>query len=192
MTSCRWLYPKKDAKEPVANLDKGQTKASVKNKEWVPLQTNPSGIGSSNAFAALEVTNTKVMKIVKDIADNTFSFPLQNIVDHVAKRTMPQVTEPVLTLATNETQDELHAEGDEVHSGSATSSPVVSAIPLISAEEHDQVNDEVMDANFPVHGAGLSADVSIGGEDSTSESVEDDILVIDVDTTRANMDGVPS
>jgi len=103
-----------------------------------------------------------------------------------------RVIEPVLTLAMNETQDELHAKGDGVHPGSATSSPVVSAIPLISAEKHDQVNDEVMDANFPAHGAGLSADASIGGEDSTSKSAEEDIHVIDVDTTRADMDGVPS
>jgi len=141
VTSCRWLYPRKDAIEPAAKIDKGKTKAPVKNIESVPLQTNPSGIGSSNAFAALE-TNTKVTETetVRDIADNTFSFPLQNVVDHVPQRTLPQVTEPVLTLAMNVAQDDVV--GDEVHSGSGTKSPVVSIIPLISAEEHDQVNDE--------------------------------------------------
>jgi len=72
------------------NLDEGKTKAPVKNEEWVPLQTNPSGIGSSNAFASLDVRNTKVMETIKDIAGNTFRFPLQNVVDHVPQRTMPQ------------------------------------------------------------------------------------------------------
>lgn len=52
----------------------------------MPFQTNPSGIGSSNDFAVLEVTNTNETNIVKNIADNTFSFPLQNVVDHVPQR----------------------------------------------------------------------------------------------------------
>jgi len=141
VTSCRWLYPKKDAKDLVAKIDKGKTKVLVKNKEWVPLQTNPSGIGSSNEFTAL-VTNTRETELVTDIVDKSFSFPLQNVMDHVPQRTLPQVIETVLTLATNETQDDLHYVGDEVHSGSVISSPVVSTIPLISAEDHDQVNDE--------------------------------------------------
>jgi len=132
VTNYRWLYPRKEVKEPVAKIDKGKTKAPVENMEWVPLQTNPLGIGSSNAFVALE-THTKVTETetetVRD-TDNKFSFPLQNIADHVPQRTLPQVAGPVLTLGTNVTQDGVV--GDEVHSGSATNSPVVSTIPLIS------------------------------------------------------------
>nr|ABE93038.1 N-6 Adenine-specific DNA methylase [Medicago truncatula] len=192
VTNCRWLYPKKHVQEPVAIIDKGKTKEPVKKKDWVPLQTNPSGIGSSNAFAALEMTNTTETKIVKNIADNTFCFPLQNVVDHVLQRKMLQLAEPVLTLATNEVQDdELIAEGDGVQSGSATASPVVSEIPVISAEqniEQDQLYDEGVAANL--HGAGLTADVTLDGEVLATESSDDD--VIDVDKTSAAMDGIPS
>lgn len=134
VTNYQWLYPKNHVKEPVATIDKGKTKEPVKKKDWVPLQTNPLGIGSSNAFAALEMTNTTEKETIKNMADNTFSFPLQNVVDHVPQRKMLQLTEPVLTLATNEVQDELIVVGDGVQSGCATDSPVVSEIPVISAE----------------------------------------------------------
>jgi hypothetical protein len=108
---------------------------------------------------------------------------------------LPHETEPILTLVTNEAQDDaLSVEGDGGQSGSATRSPVVSEIPLISVEqnvEQEQLNDDdVMAANFPEHGADLSADVSVGGEVSATdipESSDDDIVVIDGDNTSANI-----
>jgi len=49
-------------------LTTGSQRILVKKKEWVPLRTNPSGIGSSNAFAALDATLTEETVPVKDIA----------------------------------------------------------------------------------------------------------------------------
>lgn len=54
VTACRWLYPRKEkdtdaAKETVAQ---GKKPVPTKRLEWVPLQDNPSGIGSSAAFQA--------------------------------------------------------------------------------------------------------------------------------------------
>jgi len=65
VTSYRWLYPKKDVIEPIATVDKGKTKVQVKRKQWIPLRTNPTGIGSSNVFAALEVINNKEQETEK-------------------------------------------------------------------------------------------------------------------------------
>jgi hypothetical protein len=107
---------------------------------------------------------------------------------------LPHETEPILTLVTNEAQDDaLSVEGDGGQSGSATRSPVVSEIPLISVEqnvEQEQLNDDdVMAANFPEHGADLSSDIFVSGEVSADipESSDDDIFVIDGDNTSANI-----
>jgi len=193
VTSCRWLYPKKDVKEPVTNVDKGKKKVLVEKNVWVPTQTNPTGIGSSNAFAALEVTNTTGTKSVKYIADNSFSFALHNVVDRVPQRTTPHETEPILTLVTNEAQDDaLSVEGDGGQSGSATRPTVVSELPLISVEqnmEQAQLNDDdVIAATLSEHGADLNADVSVGGEvlvTDIPECSDDDIVVIHGDNTSA-------
>jgi len=54
VTTCRWLYPRKEkdtnaAKEKVAQ---GKKPVPTKGLEWVPLKDNSSGIGSSAAFQA--------------------------------------------------------------------------------------------------------------------------------------------
>jgi len=58
----------------------------------VPLRSNPSDIGSSNAFAALIVTQTQDRVPVKDVAANSFSFALQNVTDEVPQHVRPQPT----------------------------------------------------------------------------------------------------
>jgi len=74
LSSCRWLYPRKEIVETPA-IDKGKQKVSVKRKEWVPHRTNPSGIGSSNVFEALaDPPPTEQPLLTKNIAENSFSF----------------------------------------------------------------------------------------------------------------------
>jgi len=99
------LYPRKQINEPSANVDKGNLKVISKKKEWVPLKSNPSGIGSSNAFAALDVTQTQYEVLVKDVAANSFSFALQYVTDEVPQRVLLQVDEPILNLVTNVAHD---------------------------------------------------------------------------------------
>jgi len=188
VTNCRWLYPKKDANEPV---DKGKAKVLVQKTTWVPAQTNPTRISSSNVFEAQAVTNTKGTKPAKDTADNSFSFALQNVVDQVPQRTLPIETEQVPQDAA------LPVEGDGGHSGSATRSLVVPEIQLVSAEqnmEQEQLSDDdVMAANLSEHGANLSADAYAGGEVSAAnipDSSDDDVVVtvvIDGGNTSANI-----
>jgi len=110
----------------------------------VPLRTNPSGIGSSNAFAALADTHTQDEVLVKDIAANTFSFALQNVADENPQRVLPRVDEPILTLVTNEVHDDVIShEGDRMLLGvDVTRSPVSFASPL-SLVEHVDVQEEL-------------------------------------------------
>ena len=53
VTSCRWLYPRKEIKVPQEAFVEGKSKVQSKKQDWVPLEENPSNIGSSKAFAAL-------------------------------------------------------------------------------------------------------------------------------------------
>lgn len=125
VNNCRWLYPRKDFSTTAAISDKGKAQAMVKRREWAPLRTNPSGIGSSNTFAALEMT--KEMKIVKEIAPSSFSIPLQHVEDVVPQRTLPQATEPVLTLIHKDVHN-VFLEGD-------TTRPPVASVPLFAQEK---------------------------------------------------------
>jgi len=83
LTSCRWLYPQKENKEPHVNVDKGRSKVISKKQEWVPLRVNTSGICSFNAFVALTETQAHVVDTVKDVAANSFRFALQNVTNEV-------------------------------------------------------------------------------------------------------------
>lgn len=52
VSSCRWLYPPKESTVGTENVNKGMKQMPVCRMDWVPKKDNPSGIGSSKAFAA--------------------------------------------------------------------------------------------------------------------------------------------
>jgi hypothetical protein len=136
------LYPRKENKEPV---DKGKSTVITKKKEWVPLRSNPFGIGSSNAFAALALaeTHTQDAVPVKDVASNSFSFALQNVTDEVPQCVLALVDEPVLTLVINAVHDnvQLRAAGKMLPVSDVTLSPVAYVI-LSHFDEHVDVQEE--------------------------------------------------
>jgi len=103
VTNFRWLYPRKDvmSKEKVA---KGKTQLPVTKPQWVPTKDNPSGIGSSKAFAAPPGTTTPQESIpaieVPDVL--TPAAPTQQqasprVSDEIPQGSLP--SHPVLELA---------------------------------------------------------------------------------------------
>jgi hypothetical protein len=52
VSSCRWLYPQKDKTVHKERNVQGKKPVSTPKENWVPIKDNPSGIGSSLAFAA--------------------------------------------------------------------------------------------------------------------------------------------
>jgi len=70
VTNCRWLYPRKEdmSKDKVA---KGKTQMPTKKPQWVPTKENPSGIGSSIAFAAPKPTEPQINMTATDVSTST-------------------------------------------------------------------------------------------------------------------------
>jgi len=52
VSSCQWLYPRKDINEAKENTVKGKKQVPLTKLGWMPTKENPSGIGSSSAFEA--------------------------------------------------------------------------------------------------------------------------------------------
>jgi len=61
ISSCRWLYPKKDNIVHKKNIVQGKKPAPVPKQTWAPIKDNPSGIGSSIAFAAPQTNKEPVI-----------------------------------------------------------------------------------------------------------------------------------
>jgi len=94
VANCRWLYPRKDA--PTQNNkkdagDKGKEQIPTQKTVWMPLEDNPSGTGSSKAFAVPPSATVTVPITSPDSnhahqspqqrapSDTSFSFALQNV-----------------------------------------------------------------------------------------------------------------
>jgi hypothetical protein len=52
VSACRWLYPRKDSSASKEAIVQGKKLVPSRQQNWVPSKENPSGIGSSIAFAA--------------------------------------------------------------------------------------------------------------------------------------------
>jgi len=177
--------------EPSSNVDKGKWKVISKMKELVPLRSDPSGIGSSNAFAALDVTQTQDEIPVKDVAANSFSFALQNVTDEVPQRVLPQVDEPILTLVTNEAHDDVLSVEVEITLSVSDDirSPVAYVLPLIFGElvdVQDNLNEQhvhiILSSSAspqPAHNANL--------DDSYDATLEPPINTSHVDVVVSEM-----
>ena len=53
VTVCRRLYPRKDTTTPKEQIAQGKKQVPATKTTWVPINDNPSGIGSSAAFGAV-------------------------------------------------------------------------------------------------------------------------------------------
>jgi len=50
VTTCRWLYPRKENIVNKERVNKEKSQIPAKKFDWVPIQENPSGVGSFKAF----------------------------------------------------------------------------------------------------------------------------------------------
>ena len=55
ITVCRRLYPRQETSAPKERIDKGKKQVPITKTTWVPIKENPTGIGSSLAFAATTI-----------------------------------------------------------------------------------------------------------------------------------------
>jgi hypothetical protein len=78
VTNCRWLYPRKDvmSKDKVA---KGKTQIPVTKPQWVPTKENPSGIGSSKAFAEPSPTEPQTKMPAANASSSAAPTPTQTL-----------------------------------------------------------------------------------------------------------------
>jgi hypothetical protein len=77
VTTCRWLYPRKDNNTAKEKVVQGKKKISSKRLEWVPLKDNSLGIGSSAAFQDPQQNPTPVSPQLQQQAFDK-AVPVQN------------------------------------------------------------------------------------------------------------------
>jgi len=51
VSACRWFYPRKETNTHKDKIVQGKKPVPTMKQNWVPIKDNPSGIGSSTAFA---------------------------------------------------------------------------------------------------------------------------------------------
>jgi hypothetical protein len=107
VTGCRWLYLRKESQVPHEIVVKGKAQVQPKKQAWVPLKDNPSGVGSSTAFAAPSEKHFTVAP-PKDMAAKSFSLALQNVTDEIPQGVLPHSDMPVLELVTVDAHDDVH------------------------------------------------------------------------------------
>lgn len=185
-------------KEKIAQ---GKKQLPTQRIEWAPLQDNPSGIGSYAAFQqpvsrpaalekALQIQHSSPQPVstetVKEPAPSTISIPLQNVEEVVPQRTLPQYTEPVLTLVRKDVQ-EVSLERDRA----ATSPPIASA-SLFTQEKVQEISVEVpFDVTSPAASLpDVEVEVNIDGDGSDTAQIEGSVDACKEDD--AAVDGEPS
>jgi hypothetical protein len=121
VTSCCWLYPRKEGKVSKKIAIKGMKQIPTSKQYWMPIKENPSDVGSSKAFAAPATTEVatyiekSIVATTTQVSDNShqmqathtpvasttmisiyFSFALQYVSDKIPHMDLPQPTSPVL------------------------------------------------------------------------------------------------
>jgi hypothetical protein len=114
VTNCCWLYLRKEGIVPKENVTKGKAHVTSKKLEWVPVQENLSGIGSSKTFAAPTEPSITVTDTFADTPAN---------VDTV----------------TNTTESQTHLVADEVPQGTLSLRPMLELNHVV----HDDVLSNV-------------------------------------------------
>jgi len=113
--NCRWLYPRKDvmSKDKVA---KGKTQIPATKPHWVLTNENPSGIGSSKAFAE-PIILAETQKSMTAAAMPTTAAPAQQQTSPRVFEDIPQEpVQPVLELVDDVHDDVLSDDVEHVNS----------------------------------------------------------------------------
>jgi hypothetical protein len=104
---CRCMYPRKESQVAQETIVKGKAQVQSKKQAWVSLKDNHSGVGSSMAFAVPAEKHSNVAP-PKDMAGNSSSFALQNVMDEIPQGVLPHSDMPVLELVTVDAHDDVH------------------------------------------------------------------------------------
>jgi len=92
VTACRWLYPRKDTTTPKEKIAQGKKQVPTTKTTWVPINDNPSCIGSSAAFGA----------VTKVVPQQTMATPVtvQGDIDTTISKMETETTTVELELVT--------------------------------------------------------------------------------------------
>jgi len=103
VSSCRWLYPRKDSIVHKEKIVQGKKPVPTTKQNWVPIKDNPSGIGSSLAFAAPQ---KNVDLVTAETETHTITVHQQEIPKELEQHATIVVDEPVQHSAIDDVSDE--------------------------------------------------------------------------------------
>jgi len=126
ISSCRWLYPKKDNIVHKENIVQGKKPAPVPKQTWAPIKDNPSGIGSSIAFAAPQ---TNKEPVITEAEAHTIAVQQQDIPQEAVNHEIFAVEEQSPSAAVKVPSEHQNLgsdtiEGDTTHHLEHTNSPL--------------------------------------------------------------------
>lgn len=158
VSSCRWLYPPKESTVNTEAVNKGKKHILTRRTDWVPAKDNPSGIGSSKAFAhpAAVPTEQQPLTVPQPVAHQL---------------TKPQQTPPV----TVQHDTSFTAEKDH-------ESEHVTLIENITDDQHDNVYVEEENADAQLN---VDTEVNFQVDDNLEQINDTPIQVAAVEDTLA-------
>ena len=147
VTVCRWLYPRQDNNAHKQAVTQGKKQAPTKKQIWTPTTENPSGIGSSLAFAGPQQDVTPAMTAaVSPPQEPTAEVPPPTepttlVPTYTATAVPAHVTVQQDTLTTNKHQDvqqeiTLEVDNSDAHNVADTMEQT-SDIPIQAAMVHN-------------------------------------------------------
>ena len=149
ITVCRQLYPRQETSAPKERIDKGKKQIPITKTTWVPIKENPTGIGSSLAFAATTILEpARVERQNNSAAGSSLAFgatipeqvrveeeiePQHNSAAHVQKTTdvEPVQSAPQLDLPNQHQRESTveHSEAIPVETQNINNDESIDAIP---------------------------------------------------------------
>jgi len=162
VTNCRWLYPRKEvmSKDKVV---KGKTQIPATKNQWVPMKENPSGVGSSKAFAAPIPTEPQNNMTAADASATTAPTLAQTppcVSDEIPQGTLP--LHPMLKLASlvDVHDDELSEDVEQVYSESREEFE-------IARIQNEPVTHSSSDAHFDEHSLNVDLEASASARETS-------------------------
>lgn len=163
VSACRWLYPRLEKNAHREKIVQGKKSVTTKKQNWVPTTDNPSGIGSSTAFAAPKnttapiVTQTQQQKETLEEPVQHLTLEAQNIVQQqhelleepvqqpTESNDAPVLNEPVQIIVQQHqhstVNNERTMEGYIEHDLNDTTA-AISSSPTAIQQQHTIVNNE--------------------------------------------------
>ena len=118
VSACRWLYPRMDKNAHKETIVQGKKPVQTKKQNWVPINDNPSGIGSSMAYVAPQQTVAPIVVEVQNISHQqkeTFEEPLHQLALESQNTSQQQKKTVEVPVQQSDIMDDDLVQGLDVH-----------------------------------------------------------------------------